>query len=226
MIKYSNLSGDALRYAIRPMKLEDIPQAKEIDRESFPTQLPPPYKQDLLYNTFSRYFVAWEVEGAANGPSEVQPPQQGQRAWGQLRGRLRHFLSERSASTTGRSIVGVVGLWIVAGEAHLTTIAVREAYRRQGIGELLLISAIDHALLRNADVVTLEVRASNLTAQSLYEKYGFSRVGLRRGYYIADGEDAVVMSTERLSSASFQSRFQRLKQAHAQRLGPSERLLD
>lgn len=215
-----------MRYAIRPMKLEDIPQAKEIDRESFPTQLPPPYRQDLLYNTFSHYFVAWDTEGGGNGPIEVRPPQQGQRALGQLWGRVRRYLSEKSPSTTGQRIVGVVGLWIVAGEAHLTTIAVREAQRRQGIGELLLISAIDHALLRNADIVTLEVRASNLAAQALYEKYGFSRAGLHRGYYIADREDAVAMSTQRLSSAYFQSRFQRLKQAHAQRWGPSQRLID
>lgn len=215
-----------MRYAIRPMKLEDVPQAKEIDRESFPAQLPPPYRQDLLYNRFSHYFVAWDTEGRTNGPTEVRPPLQGRRSWGQLWGRVRRYMPEKSPSTTGQTIAGVVGLWIVTGEAHLTTIAVRDAHRRQGIGELLLISAIDHALLRNADILTLEVRASNLAAQALYEKYGFSRVGLRRGYYTADGEDAVVMSTERLSSAYFQSRFQRLKQAHAQRWGPSQRLTD
>ena len=116
-------------------------------------------------------------------------------------------------------IVGLAGLWIMSDEAHLITIGVREAYRRQGIGELLVIAVLDLALTLNAQVVTLEVRASNHTAQKLYAKYGFCNVGLRRGYYSDNREDAVVMSTDSLTSTPFQSHFQRLKQAHTQRWG-------
>jgi hypothetical protein len=51
----------------------------------------------------------------------------------------------------------------------------------------------------------------------LYLKYGFAEVGVRRGYYYDTGEDALLMTTERLSSASFQSQLQKLKQDYAER---------
>ena len=107
----------------------------------------------------------------------------------------------------------------MAGEAHITNIAVREQYRRQGIGELLLISLIDLAIELDAHLVTLEVRASNTTAQSLYSKYGFIQVGLRRGYYTDNREDGVLMSLENITSAPIQANLQQLKQAHAQTWG-------
>jgi ribosomal-protein-alanine N-acetyltransferase len=114
-------------------------------------------------------------------------------------------------------VVGYVGLWFMAGEAHITNIAVRAGQRRQGIGELLLISAIDVAVERDAQFMTLEVRPSNTEARALYTKYGFMEVGVRRGYYYDTGEDALLMTTQRLTSAPFHSMFSRLKRAHAQR---------
>jgi ribosomal-protein-alanine N-acetyltransferase len=116
-------------------------------------------------------------------------------------------------------IVGFAGFWIIAGEAHITNIAVRELYRRQGIGELLLISIIDLAIELNAQLITLEVRASNTAAQSLYYKYGFIQVGLRRGYYADNKEDGTLMSVENITSASFQAHLQQLKQAHSRKWG-------
>jgi ribosomal-protein-alanine N-acetyltransferase len=71
----------------------------------------------------------------------------------------------------------------------------------------------------HADVVTLEARISNKQAQALYEKYEFQKVGVRRAYYTDNGEDAVIMTTDSLTSSAFQSRFQRLKQAHQHRWG-------
>jgi ribosomal-protein-alanine N-acetyltransferase len=201
------------------MRLEDVLQANEIDRECFPTQWPPPsYKRELLFNRLAHYLVAYE-EGP--NPAIEQTEQMGSRHGGLL-GRVRRFFYAEEASLSNQRIVGLVGLWIMAGEAHLTTIGVRQAYRRQGIGELLLISAIELALMQNARVVTLEVRASNSAAQALYEKYGFTKTGVKRGYYTDDREDAVIMSTDTLTSASFQSQFQGLKRAHAERCGPAQ----
>ncbi len=114
-------------------------------------------------------------------------------------------------------ILGYVGLWLIVGEIHITTIAVREEYRGRGIGELLLISVIEFALEHEAQVITLEVRESNLAAQALYKKYGFVEVGRRRHYYLDTGEDALLMSLENISSTSFRNNFQRLKKAHAER---------
>jgi ribosomal-protein-alanine N-acetyltransferase len=106
----------------------------------------------------------------------------------------------------------------MAGEAHISTIAVQPGWRQRGIGELLLVAMLDRATELEADIATLEVRVSNGTAQNLYRKYGFRRVGLKRHYYRDRDEDALTMSTERLTSATFQSHFQQLKRALWERL--------
>jgi len=208
-----------LRYAIRPMRLEDVPQAIEIDRECFPTQWPPPpYKRDLLSNRLAHYLVACEEENHAAPKEETE--QRGSML-DHLKGRVRRFFYAEEAFSSSQRIVGVIGFWLMAGEAHITTIGVRQAYQRQGIGELLLISAIDLAMMRHAEVMTLETCLSNWAAQALYEKYSFTKRGVRRGYYTDNREDAVSMATDTLTSAPFQSQFQRLKQAHAERWGPA-----
>jgi ribosomal-protein-alanine N-acetyltransferase len=84
---------------------------------------------------------------------------------------------------------------------------------------LLLISLINLATELGTHFITLEVRASNTAAQSLYSKYGFTQVGVRRGYYTDDREDAVLMSLEDTTLASVQANLQRLKQAHFNRWG-------
>jgi len=114
-------------------------------------------------------------------------------------------------------IVGYGGFWLMAGEAHITTIAVRPELRRRGIGELLLVAMLDRATELGAEVATLEVRVSNIAAQTLYRKYGFRQVGLRRRYY-SNNEDALIMTTNRLTSAPFQRRFQGLKVALREKL--------
>jgi len=206
------------------MQVEDIPQVNEIDRECFPTQWPPAYRRDLLSNNSSYYLVyEEEVEPVEPMVATGRATEVGTASrLRQLLERMRGFIFDDGASlsATGQQIVGIVGLWIIADEAHITTIAVREAYQRQGIGELLLIAAMELAAMKDSRVVTLEVRTSNSAAQALYKKYGFTEVGMRRGYYTDNREDAVLMTTEAITSASFQSRFQRLKQAHARRWEP------
>jgi ribosomal-protein-alanine N-acetyltransferase len=217
---------DVLRHMVRPMRLEDVRQANEIDRECFPTQWPPPsFKRELLFNRLAHYLVAGEEETHPAEP--VEKTEQNRPRPSHLLRRVRRFLfAEGASDSTIQRIVGLVGFWIMAGEAHITTIGVREAYLRLGIGELLLISAVELAMKRNAQVITLEVRASNSAAIALYEKYGFSRTGVRRGYYTDNREDAVTMTTDTITSAPFQSRFQRLKQAHAERWGPAQCQID
>ena len=126
---------------------------------------------------------------------------------------------EEEGETSREPIVGFVGVWLTPDEAHIITIAVRESHRGRGIGELLLIAAIALATLNEREVVTLEVRASNQAAQTLYEKYGFKTVGVRQRYYSDNHEDAVIMTTEPIRSASYQALFQRLKQEHRERCG-------
>ena len=114
-------------------------------------------------------------------------------------------------------VLGYIGLWLIVGEIHITTLASHERHRRQGIADLLLISAIELAQEHNARFITLEVRESNLAARALYTKYGFAEGGIRHRYYSETGEDAVIMSTENITSASFRDHFHRLKQAHARK---------
>ena len=65
--------------------------------------------------------------------------------------------------------------------------------------------------------MTLEVRVSNRGAQSLYDKYGFKRAGVRKRYYLDNNEDAYIMTTESILSAEYKETFARLKGLHAQR---------
>lgn len=116
------------------------------------------------------------------------------------------------------SIVGYGGFWMMLDEAHICTLGVHPDWRRRGIGELLLSSMVEKAASLNAQVVTLEVRVSNVAAQRLYGKYGFNAVGIRKGYYSDNQEDALIMTTEQITSASYQSRLSRLRRMLQQRL--------
>jgi ribosomal-protein-alanine N-acetyltransferase len=113
----------------------------------------------------------------------------------------------------GDTVVGYAGMWLMVDEAHITTFAIHPAWRRQRIGERLLLALLDLAVDRRAREATLEVRLSNLAARRLYEKYGFRPVGLRPNYYSDDREDALVMTTEALGSERMRTRIARLRQA-------------
>jgi [ribosomal protein S18]-alanine N-acetyltransferase len=104
-------------------------------------------------------------------------------------------------------IVAYGGMWLMVDEAHITTFAVHPAWRRQRIGERLLLAFLDLALARHAREATLEVRLSNISARRLYEKYGFRPVGLRPRYYSDDGEDALIMTTEPIGEVRFRERM-------------------
>lgn len=209
-----------MAYTIRPMRLQDISQVAQIERELFPAPWSATnFRYELLFNRSTRYFVICGPAPENEGGDEAQ-----RRPWlDRLISRAeRLFSKNKEPASDERWIVGYAGLWFMADEAHLITIAVRGAYQRQGIGERLLISAIELAVERKAQLVTLEVRPSNPAAQALYKKYGFAESGIRHGYYYDTGEDALLMATDRIASASFQSRFQKLKHAHAQRWGPEK----
>jgi len=110
-------------------------------------------------------------------------------------------------------VIGFAGLWVMVDEAHVTTFAVDPRWRRRGVGERLLLALLDLAVARQAREATLEVRLSNLPARKLYEKYGFRPVGIRPRYYSDNGEDALIMTTEALSSAPMRERIERLRAA-------------
>lgn len=92
-------------------------------------------------------------------------------------------------------LVGYFVLLVAAGEAHLLNLSIAAAHQRQGCGTALLREVAQLARREGGRQLFLEVRPSNLAAQGLYRKSGFRQVGLRKGYYPAEGgrEDALVL---------------------------------
>lgn len=95
-------------------------------------------------------------------------------------------------------LIGYGGYWIMAGEAHVSTIASHPDWRGRGLGELLFLNMIYMAYDEKAELLTLEVRAGNRVAQALYQKYHLLTVGERSRYYRDNNEDALIMTVEPL----------------------------
>lgn len=111
--------------------------------------------------------------------------------WSEL-GQLdtRHYV----VALDGDTVVGYAGLCDYPDEAFVQTIAVARSAQGKGLGARLLQALLDEAQRRGQRRVLLEVRADNAPAIALYERFGFRRSGLRRGYYQPSGADALVLT--------------------------------
>jgi ribosomal-protein-alanine N-acetyltransferase len=197
------------------MRWEDIDQVAQIEREAFPALWPSTNYRRELKNRLSEFEVV--VECGQPAPLLMLPPRRS------LLDVLRRKTPSRPMAAPPELVVGFVGVWYSAGEGHIVSIAVREDYRRRGIGELLLLGAIEMTTRRLHQVVTLEVRISNTSAQSLYIKYGFSQVGLRKAYYSDNREDAYIMSTDTLTGPGYQELLAERMREFSERYGEAER---
>jgi [ribosomal protein S18]-alanine N-acetyltransferase len=160
----------SLPVRIEPMTVSDLGDVLNIERVSFPSPWSArAYEYELRYNEMAHYFVARLNVAASNGHQDW---------WVWLKQMFRP-----TPALMGSQLVGYDGYWLMAGEAHISTIAVDPRYRGRAIGELLLAHTIEDAVRRGSHVATLEVRVSNTSAQQLYLKYGFEKVGLRKAYY-------------------------------------------
>ena len=115
-------------------------------------------------------------------------------------------------------LVGFAGFWLIADEIHVSSIATHPDWRGRSLGELLLLNLLLESYTHPANMVTLEVRRSNLVAQALYRKYQFEEVGSRPRYYRDTGEDALLMTMASLNARYHQflegrqaALFQRLR---------------
>jgi ribosomal-protein-alanine N-acetyltransferase len=95
-------------------------------------------------------------------------------------------------------IVGFCSLWLIVDELHINNLAVLPAYRRTGVATALLAHVLAEGGRLSARRATLEVRRSNEPARCLYERFGFTVAGVRRGYYTRPVEDALVLWREGL----------------------------
>lgn len=199
-------------YSLRPMDWDDLDQVAAIEREAFPTLWPPTNYRKEMRNRIAEHLVC--VQDGAYVTVE--------RKQGALR-RLFRRNKPAPPPLRRRSVAGFLSVWHMAGEAHIVAVAVREEKRRLGLGELLLIGAVEMGIARGSQCVTLEARVSNEAAKALYLKYGFLETGLRKGYYSDNREDAVIMTTDALSSEDYRALFDRLRAAFEERYGPAER---
>jgi ribosomal-protein-alanine N-acetyltransferase len=122
---------------------------------------------------------------------------------------LRHGRLYRAA-WQGREMAGYIGFMIVDHEAHITTIATAPSYQRTGVARTLLIDGIGTLLPMGVKHLSLEVAASNEPAQTLYRRFGFAPVGVRKNYYPITGEDALVMWAYDIDTPAYSRRLEAL----------------
>ena len=110
-----------------------------------------------------------------------------------LMGELRNDIAVYLVAECNGIVAGYGGMWVLYDEAHVTNIAVMPDFRRNGIARALMLQLMEHAIARGATSMTLEVRESNLPAQTLYAQLGFVQNGFRPRYYTDTGEGAKLL---------------------------------
>lgn len=108
-------------------------------------------------------------------------------------------------------VVGYGGIMFTRREAHVTNIAVSPSFHGQKVGTRLLLALVTEAVARASDTISLEVRVSNDAAQNMYEKFGFSIEGVRKGYYVETNEDAYVMVVDKALSTDYRLRLKAIR---------------
>lgn len=108
----------------------------------------------------------------------------------------------------GPVVVGYGGIMWTLPEAHLTNIATDPVHHRRGIGTAMMLDLARAAIDVGVTEMTLEVRASNSSAQELYRRFGFAPGGIRRNYYSHIGEDALIMWAHDMATSAYRRRLE------------------
>ena len=90
-------------------------------------------------------------------------------------------------------VIAYAGVWLLLDEGHITNLAVHPKHRRKGLASAILAALLRLCCCYGVHAATLEVRPSNQAAIKLYESFGFTVTGLRKGYYTDTKEDALLM---------------------------------
>ncbi len=186
-------------FVIEEMQWRDVPEVMAVERRSF--TLPwsaSTYRHEILENANAHYYVLRRRNGSSGG--------------------LTDWLSRLVRREPETPIIGYGGFWMIVDEAHISTIAIDVAWRGRSLGEFLLSSMIEQAMALHAASITLEVRESNLAAQNLYRKYGFTITGKRPRYYQDNFESAFLMTAGRVNTEAYREQLQRLTDALQARL--------
>ncbi len=121
----------------------------------------------------------------------------------ELRANNRHYI----CAHLGEGVVGFGGLIVITGEGHIANLGVHEDFRRLGIATQLLLDLVAAAVEMDCRALTLEVAVSNHAAQALYSRFGFVPAGVRKNYYSATNEDALIMWAHDIDLDQFAERM-------------------
>ena len=110
-------------------------------------------------------------------------------------------------------LLGYGGCWHIFEEGHITTLSVHPEARRKKVAQALLMRIFDGCYADMIKYITLEVRESNIPAICLYEKNGFKSIGMRKGYYQDNNENALIMFTENIWHEKFKLLYNQNKEA-------------
>ena len=209
-----------MEVALRRMRADDIPQVIEIEKEAFSTGwVGTPFRRELN-SRHTRFLVAYRTDVTDNAATstEVSSGPADAPLWARMVTGVKSALG-MGENATSDNLAGYVGIGLQGDQAQITEIAVREALRGRGIGELLLIGTLRVAYEQGLEEVTLEARVSNFVAQRLYDKYGFNEAGIRKNYYADNREDAVIMTTDPIHTGAYREKFQVLQERFLERYG-------
>src|SRR6202140_1208193 len=157
---------------------------QEIEREIFATPWPRNAYYRELASRASAHYVVLRQEGLVERPPTLKAPD------------------------LDPTIIGYGGMWRMYDEAHVTTIGVRRDLQHRGYGRILFAGLVQAAYDMGAKWITLEVRTTNENAMKMYEGFSFKVIGRRKGYYTANGEDAIVMWPDRIPPPRFRRPYE------------------
>lgn len=118
-----------------------------------------------------------------------------------LAGELKNDVAHYRVAIQNGAVIGYAGMWLIFEEAHITNVAIAPEARGNGYGRALMICMMELASSLGAEKMTLEVRESNLRAQSLYSSLGFEKFGVRKKYYSDTGESAYILWLKDIASS-------------------------
>ena len=124
---------------------------------------------------------------------------------------LNNQISSYKCAVIDNKCIGYMGIWKIIEEAHVTNLSVHPEYQNKKIAHRLLLNSIDECYKDKVKYITLEVRASNIKAIHLYEKFGFKSLGLRKKYYQDNNEDALIMWSENIFDKKYKDLYDNIK---------------
>ena len=125
---------------------------------------------------------------------------------------LNNKISSYKCITFNNKCIGYIGFWKIIDEAHITNLSIHPNFQNKKMAQNLLLNMIDECYKEKIKYITLEVRVSNEKAISLYEKFGFKSLGIRKNYYQDNNESALIMWSENIFDKNYKELYDRIRE--------------